>query len=1052
MYKKKGDGMTAGALQTLGEAYVMLRDYGKARTYYGKAAKKATGKLKKVCESRLAIISYRMKDYRGALDKIDTFKRKYPTNKRNGPLMLYKMKIIIASKKGNPQKAKELEAIHKELQRRRGELGMKNAVLASYELGMFYKKINQNDRTVEVYTKSIYEMKSIIEGPGVPPKDLLIGFDNMCLILGKYYLDRRNDTKAEQFFDLVNYDQNMKLKAKLLLANLAFNRKAYGKTITSLNEKFLKTVSNGNKIKSNMYLLKGFAYYKKKDYQSAKRCFKEVHPSSISYFQAEKLTGDIYRTKDNDSNAALRSYNNSKKNPKFEAESLYWIGKIHIQYANDLVENKQEKKLKDHRNKAVAALKRLVANYPLSNFAGLAKPLLLTLKGQGHDVGDLSGSKGGSGIGDKSIKQWIKTAKTQAGTNAAAQALLSLIEHYSTTVENTKQKNLRNKRPSIVKAADWVECAAAADKIIKSKKPFKGVSLETWKGFSATAHYKRALCELKSMPPGPRHRKREGKQPNLLMKGGNPAGDPAEALRLLKTAKTLVAKNTEMDKILSYAIIEAMFKSTDYNTQKAAREQYEEMEADNSNDPRYQNLALELADWFIEMEKYELAAQSYRSISKRTNIEKDQAMNLLYLAGVYYSRAGKKKRGASGQKLMGIYIYPLDVIRMATFLETHKPFQDTKTIYWDRRKGDLTAGVILERVSIKFGVPFVWSNQMVNGTIGSHLANTRIASDKLAEFNMKRSLKDYLKLLIPKKFAVDFDLGVSGGKPTFYPEIPDDMDIDALERIKMIEIFDPKVERFKKMSKPYGNVAALHKNNFMMFHILGHIEEKTKAQVVWADGVSKEDVLATEYPPAKLAGARTFADVLRKTLEPLNMDYRITVRDQSGELFNQAKDCFNDLRKYGADSVYSERAMFLLAINYYEQKEYDKMRIVLREYLKIFDSPTYPHYYDASFWLGWLYENERIYREAVKYYALASEESVVLYKREPEEKMPTLDELKEIFSADTLYNISITSSMPAGFKDASLDKISNFIRFNSNVELKFDQSVDTSVKINRPPC
>ena len=216
--------------------------------------------------------------------------------------------------------------------------------------------------------------------------------------------------------------------------------------------------------------------------------------------------------------------------------------------------------------------------------------------------------------------------------------------------------------------------------------------------------------------------------------------------------------------------------------------------------------------------------------------------------------------------------------------------------------------------------------------------------------------------------------------------------------------------------------------------------------------VARDDLLAREYSdfPGGKAGKVTVGQVLRKTLEPMELTFRPVKRDVSAELFTEAKDCFNELRKFGADTRYTEKALFMLAINFSYQRDWEKMRLVLREYLKVFDSPTHPHYYDASFWLGWAFENQKQMREAIRYYTTATEEKVVLFKREPGVDLAPQSELESRLGRETrilletpVYGILEEAALGGRFRD--------FVRFHTNIYLDLDPSAEAAeVVITRP--
>ena len=195
-----------------------------------------------------------------------------------------------------------------------------------------------------------------------------------------------------------------------------------------------------------------------------------------------------------------------------------------------------------------------------------------------------------------------------------------------------------------------------------------------------------------------------------------------------------------------------------------------ELEAEYGSTPRYHKLALDLADWFIEQGEYQLAAESFRSVSRKGDLDRDQVMHLLYLAGFYFSQAAKEadKAGATESK-PGLYIYPKEIIATPGVLESHAPFLETKPIPW--KAGESVPALdVLKRISEEFGVPFVWSPDAYESGVADHLNNHRIPYAEISQFRVARSLAEYINLIVgDRPFAVDFDIATSGGTPTIPP-------------------------------------------------------------------------------------------------------------------------------------------------------------------------------------------------------------------------------------------------------------------------------------------
>jgi tetratricopeptide (TPR) repeat protein len=142
--------------------------------------------------------------------------------------------------------------------------------------------------------------------------------------------------------------------------------------------------------------------------------------------------------------------------------------------------------------------------------------------------------------------------------------------------------------------------------------------------------------------------------------------------------------------------------------------------------------------------------------------------------------------------------------------------------------------------------------------------------------------------------------------------------------------------------------------------------------------------------------------------------------------------------------------MFAVALNYFNQKEYDKMKAVLRGYLKLFDSPSNQHYHEACFWVGWALENERKYREACDYYARAAEDRIVIYKPDAGVPRPPRDELKKRLSYDAQF--SLLEPISGEFKEMSLSQFAQWVQLAARVDTRLDGSViAVETKLNREP-
>jgi tetratricopeptide (TPR) repeat protein len=256
----------------------------------------------------------------------------------------------------------------------------------------------------------------------------------------------------------------------------------------------------------------------------------------------------------------------------------------------------------------------------------------------------------------------------------------------------------------------------------------------------------------------------------------------------------------------------------------------------------------------------------------------------------------------------------------------------------------------------------------------------------------------------------------------------------------------------------------------MLFNILERIEALSKTKIVWAAGIDQRDVQAAEYrelPGAKPGANCSCAMVLARVLEPLRLSYKIIQRDLSAELYEQAKECFNELRKIDPRSKYGEKSLFLLALNYQQQHELERMKVVLKEYLKTFDQPGSEHFHEACFWVGWALEQERKYREACHYYAKAAEERIVVYRpaagtgaasapAAAGKPLPR-EQLALQLSHEAL--VALEEPVSGQFKGVKLDPdVFDFVRINTNVKMRLEGgpaeagAVVTGEAFRKVPC
>lgn len=1048
--ERQGDGASPAELRLLGESYYMLKEYGNARTYFIKALPlQTTPKAKIVCESRLAMLDYRLGDFKGAEERIDNFIRKYPTDERVGTLAVVKIRIVQASSITRAEKIRKIEEQYQTISADKERFGFYNSVLAAQTLGDLYVEAGNEQKAVSLYVTAVHEMRGLITsmksaGRKVAP-DLLQGVDGMSLQVAKYYLGRKEWGEAQKWLENVTYIDDMAAQAKYFLAQIAFQKKEFGQVLFLLQDEVVERAKDPE-TKAAMHLLMGFSWRdgRMPDLERAKEYLKKIPKESSSYLQAQQGLADIYREQ-KDLERAEVHYTEALKDTRFAPAALFYLGQMYKAKVDALTpkalqSDAERKNSEALLQKAGEYFQELMTKYPLTDMAKQAKPIVAALQKDGINVAAAE-------TDEDRIAAWERIVKQSPGSNEAAQALMALAQIHSKVVIDPKTK-------TVTKAQNWDECSKACLPIVQSAQPYVNVAADRWRELRARSLYLLARCELGSLPPSAKSKRTQGRVEPVRMAAG---GTVERAISYLNEAAGLTdeGKQPDFKREIEYATLEAMLKSNNAAVREQGEKRYADQETKYGNDPNYQRLAIIIADWQDDHEQYEAAGRTYRSIAGKANLDREDVMQLMHQAGLSYGKAGRAmldQRDSSSS--LALVIQPRMAIRTATtnvILKTHPAFQFTKRILWEQQGPDLTAKEALTRVSREFAVPFVWSPDESPGSVAAYLKLKVIPRTTLKEWRQQRTLERYLEDIVGlTKYNVDFDLGASGGTPTIVIKLaPDEIE---KEESRTIEIFDPTRERFAALAKPYGNFQQVHRGPTMLFNILKHIEEQTGMRVIWGEGVQKDEVLSREFrsiPGVADGQSVTCREALQKVLEGVGMRFMPVRRDRSREMIQASNECFDELRRFGADSVYAEDAMFNIAVNLYVIKEYPKMKLILREYLKTYDGPAFVHYYDACFWLGRLFEIDRNYRDAVKYYTMASDEQVVIYRPGTNAVIPTLDDIKARLSYETLYNLSRKAS--GSFKDAGFEVgFLGFIRFHTNVGIVLDPSAKgIDIPINR---
>lgn len=1051
--ERQGDDASAAELRMLGECYYQIKDFANARTYYTRALPRQTSqKGKIVCESRLAIVNYRLGDMSGAEERITDFIRKYPEDERVGTLSAIRLRIIQDSGLPRAEKIAKMQEMYDRMIVDKEKTGYYNVVLAAQALGGLYIEAGAEDRAAALFVTAVHQMRSLIAAEKAkklePSPDLKQGADGMSLQLAKMYMGQKNWAEAQKWLENVSYNEDMVAQAKYLLAQIYYRNKNYVDAGYMLSDDVLSKVPDGE-TKYSMYLLAAVCHREMKppNLERAKDCLKQIPATSASYAQAQCELGNIYRDQ-KDMEHAEEHYLAAVKDPQFEPMARFNLGAIAKERGDAIkgMADADKKRREGFYKKAGENLQVLMQKYPITDLAKQAKSLVTALQNQGVVVVTESSD-------EERIAAWEKQIKEKPNSYEAGQAMLAMAQNYARTVLDPRTR-------VVTKAPNWEASAQAVMPLVQSQTAYAGLTPERWREMRRRALYMLARAELGSLPPAASSRRlRAQVEPTRLAAGGS----TERALKYLAEAQSLLPDQGAGDdaRDIEYATIEAMLKSEDKAVREKGEKRYADREPRYGNDPVFQQLAVITADWLDDHGFHELAARTYRTVARKTNMDRDNVQQLLRLAGMSYGRGGRlliENRDKSAS--IAFQLQPRSVIKTGTGNPALKApvFQLTKRILWEQEGPDLSAAAALTRVSREFEVPFVWSPEEAPGSIATYLKQTIIPRAKLKTWREAASLSKILgDILDMTQCDVDFDLGVSGGAPTFKPK--GDAGPGTVEN-PTIEIFMRNRERFAALARPYGSFASVHGNSTMLFGIFKRVEELTGGRMIWGEGVQKDEVLSAEFrqiPSVPVNENTTCRNVLDQIMPAVGLQYKVVAQDNGREMIQESIKCFDELRRFGADSLYAEDATFNIAVNLYILKDYGKMMLLLREYLKTYDNPSFAHYYDVCFWLGRLFEIEHKYREAVKYYSMAAEEKVVLYRPAVGAPLPSLDDVKKRLSSDTL--VSLSRKVSGIFTNVSLQTgFRTFVRSRTNIELSLDPSAQTiELPIDKPefvgvPC
>jgi tetratricopeptide (TPR) repeat protein len=1058
--EQQGPDNSTTELRLIGECQFLLKDYGKARTAFSRALANADSlspKARIVCESRLAIIDYRLGDKKGADERIENFIRKYPKDSRVGTMAVIRIRITQEdSTIPLAEKIRKVEEQHKVIAADKEAFGYYNAVLAAQALGDLYIENKQEDKAVGLLVTAVHEMRGLItelKGKGKAiPSDLGQGVDGMALQIARYNMSRKEWGEAKKWLENVDYAEDLKAQAKYMLAQIAYQRREFAEALFQLPDEVVARIAEGD-TKNAMYLLMAFCWREPAtaNAEKAKEALKKIPPASSSYCQAQQTLGDIYREQKDHERAEpcyLNALNDKEK--RFAAAARFGLGVGFYERATTILLMGATDEMKKQREalckKSAEHFQELLTKYPNTDLARQAKPMIEKLQNWGIIV-----------VVEATEKEQIAAKEKLIAENPnsfpAAQAMLWLAQLHAKAVQDPKTKNL-------LKAPNWEACAKACLPLVQSKTPFANVTPEWWRDNRCIALFLLARAELGSIPPGASARRlRPNQAEPVRIKTG---GSAVRALQNLTEAQTLVTPQTNPDvtRNLEFATIEAMLKSPDAVVRSQGEKRYAAVESKYSLDPVYQKLAIITADWQDEQGFYEDAGRIYRSVARKATMDRDQSIHLLHLAGASYGRGGRALIEKREKNItLGIQILPRIVLRTGTTntQEALSALKRTKLIPWEPTGPTLSAAEAVARISREFSVPLVWSPEVAPGSVAAFLAQTTIPRETVASWRQSMTFEKALyNVLDRKEFSVVADIGLSGGTLTFIPKLAELGDTDD----QVLEIVARQRERFAPLARMYGSFATVHGKPAMMFNVIKRVEELTGARIMWGEGIQKDEALSRDFPSfpgVAPASNLTVRAVLDKTLEAVGLRYEVVPCDHSRELIMESISCFDELRKFGADTTYAEDAMFNIAVNLYVIRDYAKMKLLLKEYLKTYDNPSFAHYYDACYWLGRLFEIERNYREALKYYGMAADEKIIIFHSDSGAPTPTIEELKARLSYDTLYNLSRKGN--GSFTDATIDReFLSFVRFHTNLEILIDPSAKEFARsINRPsfvgvPC
>jgi tetratricopeptide (TPR) repeat protein len=1005
----------------LAECYYMQLQYAEARPWYAKANRFMPEEERDnriVAEYRLACVAHRMNDTVAALKQTEAFLRKYPADRRGGGLLLFKMNTL--ARRGAEAES-ELESTREFIGKHIRRYGAATDIAADNILTEFYLAQGGSDKARDRYRNIVMNFHDVtrefVESHRPIPPALLRGHDKAAIQLASMSLKDRDYGDAIRWLNIVRHDEEMKRRARLMLAQVAYEQKDFRRAERYLlGDDFIQTIPPGA-LRSDMYLLLGFCSKRAVHPSLAKvaEYFSRVEPGTKPYAQAQMGLGDTYE-RWRKYEKAIAAYENAKASVKYEPSALGMLGKVYMLSAEKAGSEAAKSAL---YTKAAARFETLTTKYPNSREAKNANPSIQSLIEKGYHVK--------LAVTDSQVAAtWESTAQKAPGSAGAARALINLARlHHKVIISPTSTE--------VTKLPDYAACAHAADRLLNASQ-YKGDDLgaDLWATMKAEALYYRGYAHMasatRSVPPG-----KAAGPPKYVA-----SPDMNKAMADLRKAKDMVdSKQLDLVKNIELGLLEAMFKAGSEALREEARKRFSELGEIYGGEDRFQKLAYDLAKWFQDNQQFAEAAREYRGIADRNqNLSQDDTLQLLYLAGQLHSRAASDAVTEKDASRFAVSIHRKPVFKTVGLIESHKPMALQVTLDWPSGASEIPAEQAIRLISQASRIPFVWSDAGGQDSVAAYLKRKKVSFDSYTD-----TVKAFLKgILDTEHHELGFDIGLTDATPTVSPRPEDREDPELIDVVKVLEIVDRRhaALRYKPLKQPYGSWASVHKEDAMLFHVIEHLEEATGVSILWAPGVSKEDVLATEFPsaPAVAGGAgASCGAMLESLLMPLDLRFRIIRRDLSSEYFDRAKDDFNEIRRISPKSKYGERSLFTLALNFFHQEDYERMKIVLTEYLKLFDGQNYQNYHDACFWVGWVFEHEKRYRDAARFYNRAAAERLVI--QPAGDAVSGCAELKETIGYETAYALEETYTGALTDFDIARDLV-DFVELHCGVLLDVD--------------